>query len=106
MLYYHQEDASKVSWRQNVSGVAHLTRTLTGASAKEISQNPGMLSVGEEDWISEPAMWIDWSHIGRLAARQQSELLGIKANKFKSFLVQDGNSLPEAPKYAKLWVEY
>lgn len=45
---------------------------------------------GRNTWLSEPALWTSWNHIGSAVARQNCALVSINANAFASELQNDG----------------
>lgn len=64
------------------------------------------LPVPVGQWISEPVLWAArWDHQGVLAARRQSEVVGISADRFQRLLKKELTYVWQINRYANAFVE-
>eukprot|EP00928_Gymnodinium_smaydae_P084680 TRINITY_DN6796_c0_g1_i1.p1 TRINITY_DN6796_c0_g1~~TRINITY_DN6796_c0_g1_i1.p1 ORF type:complete len:944 (-),score=172.72 TRINITY_DN6796_c0_g1_i1:158-2989(-) len=62
-------------------------------------------AIMEREWISEPALWTRWDHLGYLEAMSECQLIVIDAKKFNEVVCRNAASLAVAQRYAKTLVE-
>jgi hypothetical protein len=61
-----------------------------------------LLSVGQ--WVSEVALWVEWTHGGSLSALTDCDLVALDAEKFQKAIHTNVNTRTEATLYAKGFV--
>merc|ERR1719265_1625239 len=69
----------------------------------EPSANDTRCKLWRKDWISEPALWIDWVHRGECNVPRDSVLLELSSDRFCA-VISESESLWHAVKYAKHFV--
>lgn len=57
-------------------------------------------------WVSEPVLWVRWTHRGQLAAGTHSELFALSSARFLEFITRDAMEHYEACNYARLFLKF
>lgn len=73
------------------------------AGTAELAAADREVSAGQ--WASEPALWVDWVHCGRLTAASYCEVFGLRAEVFQ-VLMQRQLGIRQAAKYARAYDRY
>lgn len=60
-------------------------------------------TLGPHSWLCEPALWLEWCCTGWAAGKTHVEMVALDVEKFQHSMQQ---SLPEARKYARLYLGY
>jgi len=76
-----------------------------GSRFQMLSDGRRQLAVGPGEWISEPAMWLKWTHMGRAVGEMPAGcgLVTVSAEKFQTTMQTE---LPLAKQYAVAFLKY
>jgi len=64
----------------------------------------GQVAAGH--WVSEPALWMRWTHCGTPVARTSCEIFGLSSGLFRALVSRHERGLAFAMGYAQLFFEY
>jgi hypothetical protein len=62
-------------------------------------------TIANGGWLSEAALWTDWVHIGTAQAREDSNLVSVLAQEFRTSIKRDSNLLKLSSHYANEFVK-
>lgn len=63
----------------------------------------GAITISDGHWICEQALWLEWYHCGQMSAVIPTDIVALDVSVFQAAMQVD---LPEATKYAKLFLTY
>jgi hypothetical protein len=63
-------------------------------------------AVRQGTWVGEPALWLEWVHLGQLAAATSCEILKMQLEPFRRTIRVQVGALPFATAYAKEFLRY
>jgi len=62
--------------------------------------------IQEGQWVCEQALWMKWTHCGKLIARKTCEVFVVNASRFRTVVLAHDHSLDFVINYANCFVEY